>query len=316
MADLTKWDVVVVGGANTDYLVRGKRMPHPGETIQGETFQTSVGGKGSNQAVAASRMGARVAFVGRVGNDARGDQIIEGLDREGVDTSFISCTDRGPTGVALVMVDEKGEKQILTAPGANHDMRLEDVDRAAKAIRSAKVLLVQLEIPLKVVQAVLKVGSESSGIAILDPAPAQSLKPELLRRVDIIRPNSGEARVLTGIECHDRALARRAALALLAKGVGAAIVQAGKEGPRPSKFIEGRQCSVRSGAHDQFEGDQLRAEVGTWCGRRRDSVLHLPFGGAGSAGDGRSERRHGWSDLRIRTRYRFRRAAVLRFSVK
>src|SRR5919201_2229699 len=85
---------------------------------------------------------ARVAFVGGVGNDACGDQIIDGLDREGVDTSFISCPDDGPTGVALVMVDDKGEKQILTAPGANHDMRLEDVDRAAKA---AKALLVQLE---------------------------------------------------------------------------------------------------------------------------------------------------------------------------
>jgi ribokinase len=230
MADLTKWDVVVVGGANTDYLIRGKHLPRPGDTIEGETFQTAIGGKGVNQAVAASRMGARVAFVGRVGNDARGDQIIDGLDREGVDTSFISCTDHGPTGVALVMVDDKGEKQILTAPGANHDMRLEDVDRAAKAIRSAKALLVQLEIPLKVVQAALKVAAKSSGIAILDPAPAQPLKPELFRSVDIIRPNSGEARVLTGIECRNRSSARRAAQALLAKGVRIAIVQADKEG--------------------------------------------------------------------------------------
>src|ERR1041385_6688985 len=150
MADLTRWEVVIVGGANTDYLIRGKRLPRPGETIQGEQFQTAIGGKGVNQAVTASRMGARVAFVGRVGNDARGDQIIDGLDRENVDTSFISCTDHGPTGVALIMVDDKGEKQILTAPGANLDMRVEDIERASRAIRSAKVLLVQLEIPMKI----------------------------------------------------------------------------------------------------------------------------------------------------------------------
>lgn len=85
MADLTRWDIVVVGGANTDYLVRGKQLPRPGETIQGGEFQAAIGGKGVNQAVAAARMGALVAFVGRVGNDARGDQIIEGLDKEGVD---------------------------------------------------------------------------------------------------------------------------------------------------------------------------------------------------------------------------------------
>ena len=122
MADLIRWDVVVVGGANTDYLVRGKTLPQAGQTIEGDAYQKAIGGKGVNQAVAAARIGAHVAFIGRVGNDNRGDQIIDGLDKEGVDTTFISCTDHKPTGVALVMVNEKGEKEILTAPGANQEM--------------------------------------------------------------------------------------------------------------------------------------------------------------------------------------------------
>lgn len=230
MTDLTHWDVVVVGGANTDYLVRGKDLPRPGETVAGDVFQDAIGGKGANQAVAASRMGARVAFVGRVGNDDRGDQVIDQLDREGVDTSFIVCTDHKPTGVAVIMVNEKGEKQILTAPGANQDMRLEDVERAAIAIRSAKVLLTQLEIPLKIVEAALKIAHENNVTTILDPAPAQALKPNLLLKVDTVRPNAREARVLTGIESTNRRTAYQAAQALLKKGTRTAIVEAGNAG--------------------------------------------------------------------------------------
>jgi ribokinase len=230
MTDLTCWDVVVIGGANTDYLVSGKTLPRPGETVTGEAFQGAIGGKGVNQAVAASRMGARVAFVGRVGNDNRGDQIIEGLDKEGVDTAFITCTDHKPTGVALVMVDEKGEKQILTAPGANHDMRIEDIERAAKVIQTAKVVLMQLEVPLKVLEAALHIARKSGVTTILDPAPAQPLTAAFLKNVDIIRPNANEARILTGIETRTRHAAGRAAQALLNKGAGIAIVQAGDEG--------------------------------------------------------------------------------------
>ena len=274
MADLTHWDVVVVGGANTDYLVRGKRLPQPGETLEGDVFQNAIGGKGVNQAVAASRMGARVAFVGRVGNDGRGDQIIEGLDREGVDTSFISCTDHGPTGVALVMVDDKGEKQILTAPGVNRDMRIEDVERAATAIRSAKVLLTQLEVPVKVVHAALRVARASGVTTILDPAPAHPLAPAFLRHVDIIRPNSGEARALTGIECRNRSSARQAAQALLSKGAGTAIVQAGE---RWLPHIPVRSLDA-TGAGDAFLGT-----LAALLARGNDLATSSRFANAASA---------------------------------
>jgi ribokinase len=230
VSELTRWDVVIVGGANTDYLVRGKTLPSPGETIEGDFFQNAVGGKGANQAVAAARLGARVAFVGRVGNDDRGDSVIEELEKAGVDTTFMSRTDQKPTGVALVMVNENGEKQILTAPGANQDMRVDDVLRAAGAIRSAAVAVAQLEIPLNVVAAALEIADENRVRTVLDPAPAQPLDLALLRHVQIIRPNSAEARALTGIQSRSRSGARQAAQTLLAKGVRAAVVQAGAKG--------------------------------------------------------------------------------------
>jgi ribokinase len=230
MADLTRWDVVVVGGANTDYLIRGERLPEPGQTIEGRDFQKAVGGKGVNQAIAASRMGARVAFVGRVGNDGRGEEIIDGLDRDGVDTSFIAATDHRPTGAALVMVGENGEKQILTAPGANHDMRQSDVERAAAVIRSAKVVVTQLEIPTRIAESVLRIAHEANVTTVLDPAPAKPLPRRILNTVDIIRPNRDEAQSLTGQRIRGRNSAQRAARILLKQGAGAAIVHAGHEG--------------------------------------------------------------------------------------
>src|SRR5688572_8936198 len=135
----SKFDVVVLGGINMDYLVRGETLPQPGDTVDGSEFLRAGGGKGANQAVAATRLGAKVAFIGRVGGDERGGQVIDQLDKEGVDTTFMTCTDHKPTGVALIMVAETGEKQIVTAPGANQDMRLEDIHRATAAIQSVKV---------------------------------------------------------------------------------------------------------------------------------------------------------------------------------
>ena len=222
--------MIVVGGANVDFLVRSERLPAAGETLQGDTFLESPGGKGANQAVAAARLGARVAFVGRIGTDARGDALIATLERERVDVSRVRRDREAPTGVALIAVDRSGEKQILVAPGANGRLSPEDVERAGEAIASARVLLTQLEVPLPCVALALERAHAAGAATVLDPAPARPLEDALLRRVSVIRPNSGEAGVLTGMPVSDRAEASRAARALLGRGVGAAIVQAGEEG--------------------------------------------------------------------------------------
>jgi ribokinase len=222
--------IVVVGGANTDFLVRGPRLPAPGETVAGELFREGPGGKGANQAVGAARLGAGVAFVGKLGTDARGDGLYAALVREEVEVRHVSRDIEHPSGVALVLVDRGGEKQIMTAPGANLYLSEADVDAAREIIALAKVVVTGLEVPLPAVSAALRLGKAAGARTILDPAPAAPLTEELLRLVDVIRPNAAEAEASTSVKVHDVASAARCARVLLARGVGAAIVHAGEEG--------------------------------------------------------------------------------------
>lgn len=223
-------DIVVVGGANYDYLIRGPRLPQPGDTIPGETFQEAPGGKGANQAVAAVRLGARAALVARIGDDGRGSAILTRLVAEGVDTSYVVRDGATPSGIALVQVEADGQKQILAIPGANSRLQVVDVHRAKDALRQARVVLVQLETPLECVVTALEFGRAGGAQTVLDPAPAMPLPEEVLRLVDVIKPSAGEAEVLTGVKVQDRASARMAAERLLRRGVGAVAMQAGDEG--------------------------------------------------------------------------------------
>jgi ribokinase len=230
MTRATRWDVVVVGSANTDFLVRGPKLPGPGETVMGEDLREGAGGKGANQAVAAARLGARTAFVGRVGGDRRGEEMLRRLAAEGVDVTRVGCDTEAPTGAAIIMVDGRGEKAILVAPGANARMGAAEVEAAADAIQSAGVVLCQLEIPLAAVTAACRLGRAAGARVVLDPAPARPLPDELLRLLDLIRPNANEAETLTGVKVRDRPSAREAAKNLLDRGVGAVAVQAGDDG--------------------------------------------------------------------------------------
>ncbi|HMJ01545.1 MAG TPA: ribokinase, partial [Conexibacter sp.] len=219
-------DVVVIGGANSDFLLRGKSLPKPGMTIDGEEFQQAPGGKGANQAVAAARLGAKVAFVGRVGADPRGEALRAALEHEGVNVRELSVDPSAATGVASIMVDAEGQKQIMTAPGANHRFTAQDVARAAELIAMARVVLLQLELPLPAVVAAVHLARAAGARVILDPAPPHELSEDVLRDVHLIRPNAAEAQVLTGVEVDDVAAARKAAGNLLRRGVGAAVIGA------------------------------------------------------------------------------------------
>jgi ribokinase len=224
------WDVVVVGSANTDFMVRGAKLPSPGETLHGDDYHEGTGGKGANQAVAAARLGARTAFVARFGRDRRGEELTAQLNAEGVDLRHVAHDSEAPTGAALIMVDGRGEKAIFVAAGANGRMSAADVDAAAGMIQSARVVLCQLEIPLETLLTACRLARAAGARVVLDPAPARPLPDELLRLLDVIRPNSHEAETLTGVKVRDRASARRAAEQLLGRGAGAAAVQAGEEG--------------------------------------------------------------------------------------
>jgi ribokinase len=222
--------VVVVGGINSDYLVRGPRLPGPGETLDGESFHEGPGGKGANQAVAAARLGAESLFVGRVGKDARGEALVEALRRARVDATHLRFDAASASGAALIQVDGRGEKQIFVAPGANARVGVDDVVAALDAFRGANVVLAQLEIPLDAVIAAARAARDAGARFVLDPAPARPLPDELLAMTEVIRPNAGEARTLTGIEVNDRAAARAAADVLIRRGARVACVQAGDAG--------------------------------------------------------------------------------------
>lgn len=231
MIQTVTWDIVVVGGAYTDYVVRGEQLPTIGETVVGQEFLTEPGGKGANQAAAAARLGAgRVAFVGRVGSDARGDEIIRQFQAEQVDTQYITHDQSLPTGISLIQVNKQGSTQMMVALGASHALTINDVYHASAALTSTKVLLTQLEVPLDAALAAIRLAGQSGAKIIFDPAPASPVPGELFPMVDVIKPDTKEAETLTGLHVTDRASARQAAQHLLEQGVKAVAVQAGNQG--------------------------------------------------------------------------------------
>jgi ribokinase len=221
--------VVVVGSSNTDLSVLCPNLPGRGETVLGGELYTAAGGKGANQAVAAARAGAEVAFVGAVGDDDFGRAAVAGLEHNGIDTSHVAVKKRTPSGVALILVESSGENLIAVAPGANGKLTKTDVNRAGTVIRSAGALLLQLEVPLDVVERAAALADRTGALVLLNPAPmpADRLPGSLLRHVDILVPNEGELLRLTG-----KRSAASAAKQLFEFGLTALIVTLGAKGMR------------------------------------------------------------------------------------
>ena len=190
--------IVVVGSFNMDLTTTMERLPLPGETLHGKVFSTGPGGKGSNQAVAAARLGAEVSFVGRVGADAYGAEALAFWQGEGVNTEFVVRDAERATGVAPIWVDERGENAIVVAGGANLAVSRADVDAAAAVIAGADLLVLQLEIPLDTVTYVMQLGQESGVRSILNPAPAVPLEPAFIARASWLTPNETELATLFG----------------------------------------------------------------------------------------------------------------------
>ncbi len=191
------FDVAVVGSVNQDLVVRVPRHPRPGETVLGHDHFTAAGGKGANQAVAASRLGRRVALVGRIGDDAAGRALMTGLTGEGLDVAGVHIDPDAGTGLAVITVDPAGENTIVVSPGANARVTAADVDAAARAVRDAAVVLLQLEVPL---EAVARAAATAQGRVILNPAPAHPLEPALLAAVEVLVPNETELGVLVAAD--------------------------------------------------------------------------------------------------------------------
>lgn len=221
--------IIVVGSANTDMVVKTDQHPKPGETKMGGEFFMNAGGKGANQAVAAARLGGNVAFVAKVGNDIFGKQTLDGLTNENIDTSHVFIDDIAPSGTALIIVNAVGENSIVVAPGANAKLNTEDV-KAIATLKDTAFILMQLEIPIETISAVIEAAKINGTHVILNPAPAQQLSDAILDGLFLLIPNESEASYLTGIQVTDLASASKAADAILEKGVSHVIITLGKQG--------------------------------------------------------------------------------------
>ena len=221
--------IFVIGSANTDMVIKSAKLPLPGETILGGSFFMNAGGKGANQAVAASRLGGMVALVAKVGNDIFGKQTIESLQKENINTDFVFTDDTAPSGTALIMVNEEGENCIAVAPGANANLSPGDIEKV-KDIDKADILVLQLEIPMDTIAAVVKKANANHQRVIINPAPAHILDDEILKGLFLIAPNEAEASLLTGISVADEKSAAQAAEVLLNNGVQNVIITLGKKG--------------------------------------------------------------------------------------
>ncbi len=221
----------MVGSSNMDLVVKSPRIPAVGETILGSDFIMTPGGKGANQAVAAAKLGAKVYFIAKLGNDVFAEQSLNNFKKEGVNTKYVVQTKEAPSGVALITVDDAGNNVIVVAPGANQMLSPNDVEKAELDIASSGALVAQLEIPLETVEFAAQLASSSGVPFILDPAPAQKLSPEFLKMVDLLTPNETEARILTGIEVtSNRDSACTAVKKLLEYGVKSVILTMGANG--------------------------------------------------------------------------------------
>lgn len=261
------FDVVVVGSANQDLTILTPHHPEPGETVIGKQHRWGAGGKGANQAVAASRLGARTAFVGMLGDDESGKAMRASLESENIDISALHTHAERPTGLAVITVDESGENSIVVSPGANMALEEAQVSESSDLLGGAKVVLAQLEIPI---EAVITAAGATSGIFCLNPAPARKLPTALMKRVDVLIPNRGELATLTSTRTPEsledaveaaRSIAGPGAVVITLGGDGAVVIDSDDVTPIPPADVHPVDTT---GAGDAFCG-ALAEALGRGC---------------------------------------------------
>jgi len=248
--------VTVVGSYNVGLFLKGQRLPTPGETIIGDAFHEGGGGKGSNQAIAASMFGVETRFIGRIGTDKYGSDALAMYKRLGVSTDYIRIDKTIHSGISVILIDKDGNNLISVIPGANFNLSRDDIDKSQEAIKNSSIVGFQLENRLEVVDyAIRKV--HSMGVkTLLDPAPAVKLPDDIYPHIDFIKPNETEAHILTGIKVKKPADAEKAGRRLVDKGAGVAIITLGEEGA----------VVVRNGQSKLFEPPKVNAVDTTGAG--------------------------------------------------
>lgn len=223
--------ICMVGSAMVDLVARVPRLPVAGETLVGSSFARGFGGKGSNQAVMAARLGAEVTVVVKLGKDSFGEDTLRNYQEQGINTDFVTFTGAKSSGVAPITVDEaSGQNIVIVVPGANDDLSVEDVRAAETAITASDVVICQLETPIAATLEAFQIAREHCVTTILNPAPACDLPDTIWTLTDVFIPNETEATLLSGSEVKSLEDASRAAATFLAKGCGNVIITLGEKG--------------------------------------------------------------------------------------
>jgi ribokinase len=290
--------VVVLGSSNLDFTVIAAHLPVPGETVLGHTFVTGPGGKGSNQAIGARRLGAEVTFVTKVGNDRSGAELRAVFEREHLPAAGVLTASGKPTGVALIVVDDGGRNMIAVAPGANATLSPADVAAVPGLFDGASHLLCQLESPLETVLAAATAARAGGAAVVLDPAPARDLPDGIYPLIDVVTPNETELAALTTMPVDTEAAVETAARRLLGRGVGTVVATLGNRGCmaiRPGGTVRVPARAVQAvdttGCGDAFDAAlvtalaagldlpdalQLATRAGAFCATRRGVLEGLP----------------------------------------
>ena len=270
-------NITVVGSTNIDLVYTVPHIVKAGETLHSTEHKLFFGGKGANQAVTASQLGANVEFIGNVGADDFGEQIKQNLQDKGVKTTAVQ--EIGLTGQAIIQVADSGENSIVLFPGANFLVTREQIYEAKDKIEASDVLLLQLEIPIPVVEVAAEIASQKGVHIILNPAPAQQINDKLLSKISILTPNETELAILTGLKTNTEEDLFQACSLLIQKGVGAVVVTLGEKGSyymniSEHGYVQANQVEVKdtTGAGDAFNG---ALAVGLRQGNSlRESILY------------------------------------------
>lgn len=277
--------IIVVGSSNMDMMVKTDHIPVPGETVLSGSFLMNPGGKGANQAVAVARLGGEVVFISKLGNDVFGKQFSQLFNHEGIDTTYLISDEELPSGVALITVDKDGENSIVVASGANASLSISDVDKAREVIGNAGILLLQLEIPMQVVEEVAAYAASKGVKVILNPAPATVLSAALLKNTHILTPNQTEAGMIAGMEVTGLDTAKAAAMKICGMGVKNVVVTMG---PLGAVICEEGTCTTVSArkvdtVDTTAAGDVFNGALAVALSEGRDITNAVQFAGEAAA---------------------------------
>ena len=258
--------IAVVGSYATGLTMKVKRLPHSGETLLGGGYRVDFGGKGSNQAVGCARLGAKVQFIACIGKDSFGDMALGLYRDEGIDTRHVKQSEKAPTGVGFIVVEESGQNCIVLDPGANELLSATDV---SDAMESSAAVLTQLEIPVEAAEAALAAGRAAGAGTILNPAPVRPLPASMLGLVDVLTPNETEAKVLAGYSADSEIEVQQVARELVRRGVKQVVMTLGERG---ALIVSASSCSLVSAVSVQAvdttgAGDAFNAGLATALAR-------------------------------------------------